>query len=189
MPPRFFSALLCGFALSLALSGCAASTANRPIVWQSQEVSFENYKSFEFWPVFNATERPLSPAVIETLAAHLRERFIANRLDLATAPGTVSGVLVVQAELVEYLPTVHTNSSMSVWTPGWTRARCTLRVRLVDKATSQVVAQIVSSKEVNAGDQGTALGQGNKAHEYVLYVAAAEIAAETARLMTASVSR
>jgi hypothetical protein len=186
MALRFFSTPLCALALCLALSGCAASTANKPIVWKSHEASLENYKTFEIWPVFNATERPLNPAVTEALTAHLKERFIANQLEVVAIPGSVSGVLVVQSDLLEYLPTVHTNSSMSVWTPGWTRARCTLRARLVDKSNSQVVAQIVSAKEVNAGDPGTALGQGNKAHEFILSVVAAEIAAETARLMSTS---
>lgn len=187
MNSQFFSTLLCALVLSLALFGCASSTANKPVVWKSHEVSLENYKAFEIWPVFNATERPLSPAVTETLTAQLRERFAASQLEVVAIPGSVSGVLVVQSDLLEYLPTVHTNSSMTVWTPGWTRARCTLRARLVDKATSQVVAQIVSAKEVNAGDPGTALGQGNKAHEFILSVVAAEIAVETARLMSATV--
>lgn len=180
------SALLCGLVLGLTLLGCAASTAGKPTVWKSHEASFADYTSFEIWPVFNATDRPLHPSITATLTTHLKEKFSANQLEVITSPGNVRGVLVVQSELVDYLPNVHTNTSMTVWTPGWARAKCTLRTRLVDKATSQVVAQIVSAKEVNAGDPGSAMGQGKKAHEYVLAVVAAEIAQEVARLMSSS---
>jgi len=186
MVPRFFFTLFCALALSTVLPGCAASTAGKPVVWKSHEASFADYRSFEIWPVFNATDRPLHPSVTATLTTHLQEKFSANQLEVITSPGRVSGVLVVQSDLVDYLPNVHTNSSMTVWTPGWARAKCTLRTRLVDKATSQIVAQIVSAKEVNAGDPGSALGQGNKAHEYVLSVVAGEIAAEVAKLMAVS---
>jgi hypothetical protein len=182
-------AVLAVAVMSLPLFGCA-SAGVKPMVWRDQQAVFTDYpRSLEVWPVFNATDLPAEPAALVTLTELLERKLLARNLDIVKLPEATGGGLVLQSDLLVYIPYEHINVSafMADWQPGWGRASCTLRSRLVDKATSRMVAEITVVKVANAGNPYIGHGGRYKAHEWILQEAAAAVAAEVDKLMSGDI--
>ena len=162
---------------ALCLSGCSAT---KPVVWKAQDVSFTNFKAFEIQPVFNATGKTIDKDLLSFFTAHLKEQFKLQNLQLIDTPQTKSEVLIVQTEISVY--ETNKTSYLAVFNVDGAgrKAHCTLRTRLVNKQTGNVVARILTVKEVSVGNKG-----GKKPQEWVLKETAAAVAKEVVMIMQA----
>src|SRR5210317_1679043 len=137
---------------TLSLSGCSTT---KPEVWKAQDASFANFNIFEIQPVFNATDKTIKKEILVLLTAQLTEQFEKQKLQLIDTPQAQSGVLVVKSDILVYDANRQINlnssgaSSLGVGGGKPRISHCTLLTRLVNKSTTQVVAKILTVKEVS----------------------------------------
>ncbi len=164
---------------ALVISGCAAT--GKPMVWKEKDVALDDYSSFEIQPVVNETGKPLEQDILPLVTDHLRVQFKERGLSLSESPEKSIGVLVVQSVLLNY----KTGSAFKRWlAPGAGKTQCTLRSRLFDKQTENMLAEVVAAKEVAAGGLYTV-----GADERILKEAAEDIAKEISRMMSSKDAR
>ena len=159
---------------TLCLCGCSAT---EPVVWKAQNVSFTEFKAFEIQPVFNATGKTINKGTLSLFTAYLKEQFKLQNLQLIDTPQTKNGVLIVQTEILIYETNklVNVTSTQGIATR---KAECTLRTRLVEKSTGNVLSEILTIREV-----GVESVLGNQAQELILKESAAAAAKEVAKIM------
>ena len=171
---------------TLCLAGCSAT---KPVVWKAQDVSFTNYNAFEIKPVFNATGTPVKKEILLLLTEYLKEQFKLRNLQLIDAPQTKSGVLSVQSDITFYGKKVVSYSTVNAGQQNI--IQCKLRIRLVDKSTTHVVARIVTNTEIGIarnekGVTNTLIGSGSVGSEsdkWVMKKSAEAVAKEVAKVM------
>lgn len=156
------------------LLGCSSTT--KPLVWKAEDVAISDFKAFEIQPVLNATDKYIDQEILSILTEYLKEQFEVKNLQLIDPTQTKSEVLTVQSEILVY----EVKLFMSPAPPLKNMmALCILRTRLVQKSSSNVVAEIVTVNKIN-------VGQGlfePKSPEYVLKKSAAAVAKEVAKMM------
>jgi len=162
--------------VTLCLSGCSAT---KPVIWKARDVSFSHFRSFEIHPVANATDKIVKNDVMTFLTVFLKEQFQVHNLQLADSRLNKSEVLIVQSDILVYEAHKLVNTSQSfINTTGAARkAQCSLRTRLVDKSTNNLVAVILTVNEVAIGTIGY------ETHEWILKESAAAVAKEVARII------
>ena len=143
-------------AVSLALFGCAPT--QKPTVWKKQNASFAGYRVIEVQPVSNAAGVQIDQDILAILVNYLRDQFKEEDLPVMDSAESTVGVLFIQSELVVFAasesnqPYLRSSSSFER-SSSWERIiRCTLRTRLVDKATNEVLAEVVVNKVAPTGD-------------------------------------
>jgi hypothetical protein len=162
------------FLFTLCLLGCSPTT--KPLVWKAKDIAISDFQAFEIRPVINATDKHIKQEILSFLTASLKKQFEVKNLQLIDSPETISEVLTVQSEILVYEVTLF----MSPAPPSkYMIALCILRTRLLQKSSSNVVAEIVT---VNKIDVGQGLFE-PKNPEYVLQESAAAVAKEVARMM------
>lgn len=167
---------------TFCLLGCTSTT--KPLVWKVKDVAITDFKAFEIQPVINATGKNIRNArgknieleILSSLTAYLKEQFEVKNLQLIDSPQTESEVLTVQSEILVY----EVKSFAGPALPAKYRVDlCILRTRLLQKSSSNVVAEIVT---VNQADVGQGLFE-PKSSEHVLQESAAAVAKEVAKMM------
>ena len=97
-------------------------------------------------------------------------------MNIANESSDPSEVLIVESDLMVYV----LGSAFKRWlAPGAGKTQCTIKSRLLDKLTNQLVAETVAAKEIGAGGLYSV-----GAEEWILEEAASEIASETSKLMS-----
>ncbi len=188
MTIRDTATLLWTLVIVLLLCGCTSQKVS-PVVWTDSQVVISNYQALQIRPVFNATEYPVKDTILTDLAVYLTEQFQMRHLKVLAAPEMSSGVLAVESDLLVFVPSEHL-AIYKPWTrPMWGRGQCSVRVRLVDKATSQLVAEIYTTKQINTSFYGITAVSTNKTTEWMLRDIAAKVAEEVARLMEGEAHR
>ena len=133
-------ALLC----ILSLTGCSTREA---LIWKAQDVSLSEFNTFVIQSVFNATGKPLKQGTTSFLRAHLKEQFAKQNLQVSDSPQTNSGVLLVQIDILAFdLYSKIPSGQLGAWARA-RKATCRLRTRLLNKRTTQIVAEIITKYE------------------------------------------
>lgn len=160
--------------ICFALYGCAAS--GKPMTWTEEGIQFSKYKSFEISPVENKTGQTFEEDIPSKLTKLLNDQFKEEGLNIANETSDPSEVLIVESDLIVYVM----GSAFKRWlAPGAGKTQCTIKSRLLDKLTNQLVAETVAAKEIGAGGLYSV-----GAEEWILEESASEIASETSKLMS-----
>jgi hypothetical protein len=159
--------------ICFVLCGCAAT--GKPMTWKEEDIQFSKYKSFEIRPVENKTGQSFEEDIPSKLTELLKAQFKEEGLNIPNEASDPSEVLIVESDLMLYV----LGSAFKRWlAPGAGKTQCTLKSRLLDKLTNQLVAETVAAKEVGAGGLYSV-----GAEEWILEEAASEIASETSKLV------
>jgi len=161
-------------ALFLTIFLCSCSST-KPLVWKDRDVSFAKFNGFQILPVYNATGNPVDHDLLSFLSAEIRAQFQKENLQLIDAPQTGIGILTVKNEILIYENNRILRNSI---VGAKRRAKCTLRTRLVDKSTDQVVGEISVTTLA-----GTGVFPESNANVWVLKESAILVAREVAKMM------
>jgi len=182
-----WSLCLSVLAAFLLLAGCAS--ANKPIVWQASNVTFDQYKGLEVRPVFNATDKTFFRGldVPARLTELLNDGFRNHGLQIYESPQAGEGILIVQTDLLIYEAYVASRDFRRWWIQGEGKTQCTLRARLIDKETGHFVAEVVSSRVAGSGGAYVVPNSpsviNDRSNEKVMRQAAEDIVTEISRIV------
>lgn len=166
---------LCVVALvCLVLSGCLAT--GKPMTWKDKGFQFSEQAIFIIKPVVNKTGKTFEEDIPTILTSHLKDQFKAKSLTVVNDTDQPKTVFFVESDLLVYV----TGSAFKRWlAPGAGKTQCTLKSRLIDKISKQMVAEIVAAKEVGAGGLYSV-----GAEKSILKDAASDIASEVTKLLS-----
>jgi len=154
----------------LCLYGC--SHTNKPVAWKSDKVDFQ---LFDIQPVINATGHNVMQDTLTFLHDSIKQQFKARNLQIIDGRQNGNDVVVVQTEILTYKFQNFTGP------PPPSRniiGLCILRTRLIDKATVQIVGEIITTEKV---DVGRGMLE-HKTPDSLLRKSAAQIATELAKM-------
>jgi hypothetical protein len=158
----------------LCLSGC--STTKKSTAWKSDDVAFSDFKAFDIQPVSNATGHFLSPEILSSLSANLKEEFEIKKLPLSDSRYTEIEILAVQSEILKYKFQFFKGPPPP---SGDIVGLCIVRTRLLQMPSSHIVAEVITVNQIDVG-RGVLEP---KNPESLLQDAAATIAREVAKML------
>ena len=143
--------ILAVLALPLQVSIAAEREA---IVWLAEGVSLKGYKQLELHPVINDTGKNYEFDVAALMTQTIRSNLELAGLEvLEPNENPQRNVIGLQNRLVEFIP----GSVGGRWVSfGLGAAVCILRTLVVDDASGEIVAEIISAKVVDEGGLFTA---------------------------------
>lgn len=140
--------------LSPILLSCAGCwSVQRPTVWVDEEASFAGYSVVQFHEVTDDTGRGLQPGIMNYLTRKIRERLEKKGQAVAfteeAAPSLARGLqyrntLILRVSITEFEESGGTLERMFTATG---RAQCAVRTRVLDGATGDLIAEVVSIQQ------------------------------------------